>query len=242
MTAKDLSIVVRGIAPVVREYVSLGMSGLAERLAALEAKTLTARDGAQGPPGPIGEKGLDGAPGSVGERGPAGPEGPPGRDGAPGKDGADGLPGSPGERGQDGPEGKPGRDGRDGLQGAQGEKGLDGAPGKDGLNGRDGTLENIKALYDGERTVTLCFKDGTPIEGGVITFPVEIYRGVYVESKSYDRGDGVTWGGSEWHANEPTTTKPGDGSKAWTLKVKRGRDGKDGAPGPEGKPGRDLTK
>ena len=48
------------------------------------------------------------------------------------------------------------------------------------------------------------------------------------DGKTYERGDGVTWAGSEWHCNEPTTTKPGDGSKAWTLKVKRGRDGKDG--------------
>jgi hypothetical protein len=54
------------------------------------------------------------------------------------------------------------------------------------------------------------------------------YQGVYVEGKSYDVGELVTWGGSMWHANELTETKPGDGSKAWTLTCKRGRDGKDG--------------
>jgi hypothetical protein len=59
------------------------------------------------------------------------------------------------------------------------------------------------------------------------------FEGVYQDGKSYDFGQLVTWAGSSWHCNEPTTTKPGDGSKAWTLMVKRGRDGKDGhdAPG-----------
>jgi hypothetical protein len=42
----------------------------------------------------------------------------------------------------------------------------------------------------------------------------------------------VTSGGSCWHCNEPTTTKPGEGSKAWRLMVKRGRDGKDGLNAP----------
>ena len=37
----------------------------------------------------------------------------------------------------------------------------------------------------------------------------------------------ATWGGSTFHCNETTTSKPGE-SKAWTLMVKRGRDGKDG--------------
>ena len=68
------------------------------------------------------------------------------------------------------------------------------------------------------------------------------FEGVYQDGKSYDLGNLVTWAGSSWHCNEQTTTKPGDGSKAWTLMVKRGRDGKDGSPGPDGKPGRDLTK
>ena len=55
----------------------------------------------------------------------------------------------------------------------------------------------------------------------------------------------VTWAGSAWHCNETTTTKPGDGAKAWTLMVKRGRDGKDGkdgASGPEGPKGKDWQQ
>jgi len=65
-------------------------------------------------------------------------------------------------------------------------------------------------------------KDGAPGLAGLS------YEGVYQEGKSYDVGNLVTWGGSMWHANDTTTTKPGEGSKDWTLTVKRGRDGKDG--------------
>lgn len=94
---------------------------------------------------------------------------------------------------------------------------LPGPPGEPGAPGKDG-------------------KDGEPGAPGLA------YEGVYQDGKSYTLGTIVTWAGSSWHCNEPTDTKPGDGSKAWTLMVKRGRDGKDGAQGAEGKPGRDLTK
>jgi hypothetical protein len=73
-----------------------------------------------------------------------------------------------------------------------------GPPGKDGADGHPG-------------------KDGTP---GLR------FAGVYVEGTSYEHGDLVTWAGSSWHCNDATTSKPGEGSKAWTLMVKRGRDGK----------------
>lgn len=57
------------------------------------------------------------------------------------------------------------------------------------------------------------------------------YCGVYVDGRSYDRGDGVTYAGSFWHCNtDGTRTKPGEGSSDWTLTVKRGRDGKDARP------------
>jgi hypothetical protein len=78
-----------------------------------------------------------------------------------------------------------------------------GPPGEPGPPGRDGV-------------------DGAPGKPGLE------FEGVYQDGKSYDRGHLVTFGGSSWHCNEATTTKPGDGSKAWTLMVKRGRDGKDG--------------
>jgi hypothetical protein len=66
--------------------------------------------------------------------------------------------------------------------------------------------------------------------------PVMVYRGVFVPG-DYEPGDTVTWAGSMWHCQQPTSDKPGEiGSKGWTLCVKKGRDGKDGVNG------RDLTK
>jgi hypothetical protein len=111
-----------------------------------------------------------------------------------------------------------------------GPMGRDGQPGRDGKDGVDGLgYDELGVEQVDERSVKVKAMRGLQVrELGTLTFPVEIYRGVYQDGKLYDRGDGVTWGGSEWHCNEPTTTKPGDGSKAWTLKVKRGRDGKDG--------------
>ena len=84
-----------------------------------------------------------------------------------------------------------------GPPGPQGPAGEPGAPGRDGVDGKDGS-------------------------------PGLKYCGVFQAGKSYDVGDVVTWDGSAWHANEPTEiAKPGDGSKAWQLIVKHGRDGRD---------------
>lgn len=69
---------------------------------------------------------------------------------------------------------------------------------------------------------------GPPGRDGVDGAPGLSFEGVYQEGKHYEPGQMATWAGSAWHCNEATTTKPGDGSKAWTLMVKRGRDGKDG--------------
>lgn len=57
--------------------------------------------------------------------------------------------------------------------------------------------------------------------------------GVWTEGANYLKGDGVTWGGSFWTAQDDTSEKP-DGSKYWRLAVKKGRDGKDFA-GPQAK-------
>lgn len=118
-----------------------------------------------------------------------------------------------------------------------GPMGRDGQPGRDGKDGKDGVdglgYDELGIEQEPDiRTVKFMAKRGLHTkEFGRMTIPVEIYRGVYVEGKTYDKGDGVTWGGSEWHCNDTTATKPGDGSKAWTLKVKRGRDGRDAQSG-----------
>lgn len=79
MTVKDLAVIAKGLAPVLREYV-------AECMAALELK----------------EKGADGQPGARGPDGPEGRAGRDGRDGIPGVPGEKGLPGADGRHGVDG--------------------------------------------------------------------------------------------------------------------------------------------
>lgn len=162
----------------------------------------------------------------------------PGRDG---RDGTNGVAGLDGKTGIDGTAGRDGRDGSPGPVGPRGLDGIDGTNGQAGINGRDGSLENLKALYDGERTLTLCFKDGTPIDGGVIVLPIPIDRGVYVGGVTYEKGDAVTYGGSFWITPMATSGRPGDGSSPWRLAVKHGREGKPGLNGKDGINGRDLT-
>lgn len=116
------------------------------------------------------------------------------------------------------------------VPGPAGPAGKDGAAGRDGRDGKDGVeLKDLSMTQEHDRAFTLRARMGGEMkEFGTFTVPVHIYRGVWVEGKTYERGDGVTWGGSHWHCNSETTDKPGDGSKDWTLTVKRGRDGKDG--------------
>jgi hypothetical protein len=72
---------------------------------------------------------------------------------------------------------------------------------------------------------------GAPGRDGAAGTPGLSYRGVFVDGQTYDHGDGVTYAGSMWHCNaDGTGARPGDGSKEWTLMVKRGRDGKDARP------------
>jgi len=78
-----------------------------------------------------------------------------------------------------------------------GPAGADGAPGPAGPPGRDGV--------DGKAGLTYC--------------------GVFVDGRTYTRGDMVTYAGSMWHCHDgDMTTRPGDGVSGWTLMVKRGRD------------------
>ena len=103
-------------------------------------------------------------------------------------------------------------------------------PGPPGDPGEDGVgFDDLLVEYDGERSFTFkCVRGAVVKELGTFKMPIPIYRQVWTDGRTYELGDSVTWAGSEWHCHTTTTTKPGDGSKAWTLKVKRGRDGKDG--------------
>lgn len=110
-----------------------------------------------------------------------------------------------------GPAGRDGHDGRDGKDGADGV----------GFDDVDEHIEDdgrvlVRKHRAGERVKEFRHKTG-----------FAIYRGVYQQGRTYEFGDMTTWAGAMWHANETTTDKPGD-SKAWTLTVKKGRDGRDG--------------
>lgn len=164
--------------------------------------------------------------------------------------GEKGDPGPAGEPGKDGTDGAPGADGKDGVGMAGGlidraghlivtltdgttkdlgqVVGRDGAPGKDGEPGRDGFgFDDMETEYDGERTITFRWTRGEHVVERSYRMPVILDRGVYKAGAGYERGDAVTWGGSLWIAQEPTSEKP-DSGKGWRLSAKRGRDGKDG--------------
>lgn len=53
--------------------------------------------------------------------------------------------------------------------------------------------------------------------------PPFTYDGPHEAGKTYERGTFVTLGGSLWHCNRRSDSRPGDGP-AWTLAVKAGRD------------------
>ena len=219
---------------------------------------LAGADGRDGAPGEKGEPGDRGLQGEKGEPGICGAPGRDGQDGAPGRDGVDGQGGAPGADGERGEKGEPGADGV-GLAGALidrsgnlvvtltdgtprdlgpvvGKDGRDGIDGKDGARGEQGpagfSLDDFDIEKIDERTIELRFSRDGNVEGYQLNFPCFIDRGVYKDGATYDAGDGVTWGGSYWLAQDKTAERPGDGAAAWRLAVKKGRDGKDADPAP----------
>ncbi|MET4197272.1 hypothetical protein ABIA95_000186 [Bradyrhizobium sp. LA8.1] len=156
----------------------------------------------------------------------AGKDGEPGRDGVDGKDGLEGK------------EGPAGRDGRDGLPGVHGEKGLDGRDGKDGRDGLSVEHFDVTSSDEG-RTLEFSLRaEGREAVVRTVRSGSFIDRGVWKEH-AFDKGDGVTWGGQFYIAQRATEAneKPLDGSSAWRLAVKKGRDGRDGKEGKSGPQG-----
>lgn len=237
----------------VHDYMERALAPLAQRISALEM-----REPERGEKGERGDRGEQGPEGPPGERGEKGTDGERGEQGPRGERGADGVSPTPEQvasalepqlakwaldferRAQDVlqraidrmPAPKDGRDGRDGING------------KDGADGRDGLgFDDMRVELSGERGFALVFERGADARRFEFALPAMIYRGVYREGQKYQRGDVATFGGSLWHCNEDTDTKPQETEKAWTLCAKRGRDGRDGERGPEGKQGpagRDL--
>lgn len=168
--------------------------------------------------------------------------------GEPGEKGEKGDPGSDGKDGKDGADGLNGKDGRDGLDVKEmfradggrlvavmtdgttrdlgvyvGKDGEPGKPGADGKDGADGVGFDEMDLVETEQGVMLRFvRDEVTKDWRV---PIVRDCGVYKAGTTYRKGDGVTWAGSFWIAQEETTEKP-DTGKGWRLAVKKGRDGK----------------
>lgn len=119
------------------------------------------------------------------------------------------------------------------VPGPAGKDGAAGVDGKDGKDGADGLgFEDLAVEFDHDRTLTLTFQRGLQKKSFPVTLPYLKHQGIYQDGATYEPGDVVTWAGSQWHCSEPTNAKPGEGTKAWTLIVKRGRDGKDGRDAP----------
>ncbi len=152
-----------------------------------------------------------------------------------------GEPGPAGPEGQMGPVGPAGPQGRDGRDGLAGLKGEDGAHGKNGLDGFG--FDDMQFVQDetDPRDAVIRFFKGDQIREFPMLVPGVIDQGVYREGQRYRKGDGVTFGGSWFIAQRDVkpTEKPEDGSGAWRLASKRGRDGKEGKPGKDGLNGKD---
>lgn len=185
-----------------------------------------------------------------------GKDGKDGRDGIDGKDGAPGLNGKDGADGRDGRDGLEGATGRDALEieFVDLEKNLDrsyvrGTFGKyrggivRAVRTTDAVAGDLRASgweivvegapsfhveHDGRRAFTIAMTrmDGN-VETRAFAVPVVIDCGVYRLDASYEKGDGVTWGGSYWIAQREVAKgeQPGT-SDAWRLAVKKGRDAK----------------
>lgn len=125
--------------------------------------------------------------------------------------------------------------------------GSKGEPGKDGRDGKDGSdgvgFDDLSVEQESDRTMAFVFRQGERVKSFPVTFPVQIHRGVFDVTKTYERGDCSTWSGSTWQAIRQTSgLKPGDGPSektGWLLVTKAGRDGRSGKDGEAGKPGRD---
>jgi hypothetical protein len=181
MNSAALSVIVRSIAPVIREYVAAPVAMLTDRLTALETRMASVKDGRDGQKGEPGERGAHGETGARGEPGDIGPMGPTGPKGDPGES----IKGDVGPVGPEGAQGPPGRDAepvtREQLMDAirsmpsllddavtsymQKHPPIPGPAGKDGENGRDG-VGVASAVINRDGALVIAMTDGTTRELG----------------------------------------------------------------------------
>jgi hypothetical protein len=105
----------------------------------------------------------------------------------------------------------------------------DGEKGKDGRDGFGFDDMDVAVLED-DRTIELSFRRGDEEKVFTLKWPTTLDRGVFNVDQEYEAGDGVTWGGQFYIANEPSKGMKPDQAKdgkPWRLAVRKGRDGKD---------------
>lgn len=228
--------------------VAAAIEPLLKRIEGLEARA--PQKGEQGIPGERGQDGKDGQAGRDGVDGINGKDFDPAVLEKAVSDAFNRI-----EKPKDGTDGINGKDGRDGcgvkdvlidrngcliltmddgrikeLGAVIGKDGAAGVDGKDGAAGVNGVgFDDLdEELRDGGRIIVHRYRRGNDCIEFEHKTAFQIYRGVFKEGATYERGDTVTWGGSQWHCDEPSTTeKPDSPAKHWTLSTKRGRDGKD---------------
>lgn len=96
--------------------------------------------------------------------------------------------------------------------------------GRDALNLEDFDL----TLADDGRTVTVKMQAGETIIEKSVKIAAVIDRDIFKPAGTYEKGDGVSYGGSFWIAKcDAPKGVPGSGETDWRCAVKKGRDGKD---------------
>jgi hypothetical protein len=97
-------------------------------------------------------------------------------------------------------------------------------------DGRDAlTLEDFDiTLADDGRTVTVKMQAGETVIEKSVKIAAVIDRETFKHDGTYEKGDGVSYGGSFWIAKcDAPKGVPGSGETDWRCAVKKGRDGKD---------------
>lgn len=96
--------------------------------------------------------------------------------------------------------------------------------GRDALNLEDFDL----SLAEDGRTVTVKMQAGETVVQKSVKIAAILDNGIYKHDGTYEKGDGVSYGGSFWIAKcDAPKGVPGSGETDWRCAVKAGRPGKD---------------
>jgi cell division protein FtsB len=104
-----------------------------------------------------------------------------------------------------------------------------GRDGKDGAAGLGFDDFEIIQLEESGREFVFRMTRGDVVKEFKTYFPVPLFKGIWKEGMTMQRGDLCTRSGSIWYCQaEASTSAPADGNSDFALACKRGRDGRDG--------------